>query len=177
MFFIRPTQILDAGVLPAIERSASQLFLSTPELAWIADGHTQTEQQHLDYILQQNSWVALNGDNQPVGFILAKPLDDGLHIMELSVHRDWQKKGIGKALIDTVIQVAEQRGFQAVTLTTFRHINWNAPFYRRLGFFILEPRQIAGALCQILQREIEYGFAENQRCAMKRLVVTTDYHD
>ncbi|MBI6548683.1 GNAT family N-acetyltransferase [Xenorhabdus lircayensis] len=174
MFSIRLTQKSDVSKLPAVEHSAAQLFRFVPDLSWIAEGHVQTEQQHLDYILQGNSWVALSENSQPIGFILTKPLDDGLHIMELSVHGDWQRKGIGKALIDKVVQVAEQRYLQVVTLTTFRHVNWNAPFYHRLGFDILGPQQLTEALHQILQSEIGYGFAEEQRCAMKRLITVSE---
>ncbi|WP_231571304.1 MULTISPECIES: GNAT family N-acetyltransferase [Xenorhabdus] len=129
MFTIRQTQTSDVSQLPAIEYSAAQLFRFIPDLAWIADGHVQTEQQHLDYTAQDNSWVALE-KRKPIGFILVKPLDDGLHIVELSVYGDWQRKGIGKSLIETVIQVAKQRKLQFVTLTTFRHVSWNAPFYQ-----------------------------------------------
>ncbi|OTA20439.1 acetyltransferase [Xenorhabdus beddingii] len=174
MFSIRLTQDTDASQLLAIEYSAAKLFSFIPELAWIANGHVQTEQQHWDYISQGNSWVAINECSQPVGFILAKPLDNGLHIMELSVHEGWQRKGIGKALVEKVVQVAEQRYLQAVTLTTFREVSWNAPFYHSLGFNILDSQQITEPLRQILQSEIDYGFAEEQRCAMKRLISTPE---
>ncbi|REF27652.1 ribosomal protein S18 acetylase RimI-like enzyme [Xenorhabdus cabanillasii] len=171
MFTIRQTQTSDVSQLPAIEYSAAQLFRFIPDLAWIADGHVQTEQQHLEYIAQDNSWVALADKELPIGFMLAKPLGDGLHIFELSVHGDWQRKGIGKALIEKVIQVAKQRKLQSVTLTTFRHVSWNAPFYQRMGFSILDLQQMSEALKQILQDEIKYGFSAVQRCAMKRSVI------
>ncbi|CDG18337.1 GCN5-related N-acetyltransferase [Xenorhabdus doucetiae] len=168
LFSIRLTQKSDVTQLPAIERSAAELFRFIPELDWIADGYVQTEPQHLGYITQGNSWIALNEGSLPIGFILAKPLDDGLHIVELSVHEHWQRKGIGKALIENVIQVAQQRQLNAVTLTTFRYVNWNAPFYHKLGFEILDSQQISESLQQILQSEIDDGFVEEQRCAMRR---------
>ncbi|WP_446470901.1 GNAT family N-acetyltransferase [Xenorhabdus stockiae] len=171
MFTIRPTQLSDINQLAIIENSAAQLFCLIPELAWISDGHVQTEQQHFGYIVQHNSWVAINNKGVPVGFILAKPLENGLHIFELSVHGDWQRNGIGKKLMETVIQVAEQRQLQSVTLTTFRNILWNAPFYQKLGFVILEPQEMSEELQQILQGEIEYGFSAEQRCAMKRPII------
>ncbi|PHM70034.1 GNAT family N-acetyltransferase [Xenorhabdus kozodoii] len=173
LFSIRLTQKSDVTQLPAVEHSAAKLFGFIPELAWIAEGHVQTEQQHLDYIAQGNSWVAVNEDSLPIGFILAKPLNDGLHIMELSVHENWQRKGIGKALVENVIQVAGQRHLNAVTLTTFRYVNWNAPFYHQLGFEILDSQQISESLQQLLQSEIDDGFTEEQRCAMKRLLTIT----
>ncbi|WP_340607818.1 GNAT family N-acetyltransferase [Xenorhabdus bharatensis] len=171
MFTIRSTQLSDINQLAIIEHSAAQLFRTIPELAWISDGHVHTEQQHLGYIVQHNSWVAINNKGTPIGFILVKPLDDGLHIFELSVHGDWQRKGIGKKLIETVIQVAKQRQLQFVTLTTFRNILWNAPFYQKLGFAILESQEMSKGLQQILQGEIEYGFSTEQRCAMKRPIM------
>ncbi|MBD2792311.1 GNAT family N-acetyltransferase [Xenorhabdus sp. 5] len=167
---IRETQKSEVNLLPSVEHSAAQLFRFIPELTWIADGHVQTEQQHLEYISQGNSWVALNENAQPIGFILAKLLDGGLHIMELSVHQHWQRKGIGKALIEKVIQVARCRHLEAVTLTTFRYVDWNAPLYQKLGFDILAPQQITEVLHQILQSEIDYGFSEEQRCAMRHLL-------
>ncbi|PHM38346.1 GNAT family N-acetyltransferase [Xenorhabdus innexi] len=171
MFTIRPAQVSDINQLAIIEHSAAQLFRLIPELFWIADGHVQTEKQHLAYIVQNNSWVALDNNGVPVGFILAKSLDGGLHIVELSVHGNWQRKGIGKALMETVIQVAENRRLKSVTLTTFRHVIWNAPFYQKLGFSILESQDMSEELQQILQDEIEYGFSAQQRCAMKRTII------
>ncbi|RUQ46321.1 GNAT family N-acetyltransferase, partial [Corynebacterium pseudodiphtheriticum] len=50
----------------------------------------------------------------------------------------------------------------AVTLTTFKHVPWNAPFYTRLGFKPeTDPR-----LAQILADEYAHGFEPGSRCAM-----------
>lgn len=43
-------------------------------------------------------------------------------------------------LLEQVIEGAQQMRYPAVTLTTFRDVPWNAPFYTRLGFAMLDER-------------------------------------
>ena len=47
---------------------------------------------------------------------------------------DAQGKGAGTALIQAAAGDARARGLPAVTLTTFRDLSWNAPFYTGRGF-------------------------------------------
>jgi hypothetical protein len=53
---------------------------------------------------------------------------------------------------------------RALTLTTFRHVAWNAPFYARYGFVEL-PADSDGRLKAILIRETAHGLPN--RCAMR----------
>ncbi len=85
-----------------------------------------------DYLETEHSLLA-EAAGQPIGFILTEPLDDALFIVEVAVHQDWQHQGIGRMLLKQVIEGAQQMGYPAVTLTTFREVPWNAPFYTRLG--------------------------------------------
>ena len=130
---VRPTRPGDVTALPAIERAAGERFRDYPELAWLAEGDVISAEQHLDYAERGLSWLALAND-QPVGFILAETHVSSLFIVELSVHLDWQGKGIGRRLIACVADQARKRGLASLTLTTFRDVPWNAPFYARLGF-------------------------------------------
>jgi GNAT superfamily N-acetyltransferase len=82
-----------------------------------------------------------------------------LHIAELSVHAAHQKRGLGKMLLETMVEdvraspfVAvgmpgrgddadegmptqqQQIGIRGLSLTTFKHLAFNAPFYARMGF-------------------------------------------
>ncbi len=47
----------------------------------------------------------------------------------------FQQRGIGGGLMRACMIDARNSGFCALTLTTFRDVAWNAPFYSRLGFF------------------------------------------
>lgn len=79
MFHIRQAQPRDAKKLPAIERSAAQVFRGHHQFAWIADDEVQSEQDHLQFIQDNREWVAVDNDDQPIGFINVDKLTHSLH--------------------------------------------------------------------------------------------------
>ncbi|WP_236327738.1 GNAT family N-acetyltransferase [Enterobacter bugandensis] len=161
---IRPTTLSDVAALSAIERAAAGRFRDIPELAWLADGEVIPAEQHLDYAERGLSWLALAND-QPVGFVLAEAHPSSLFIVELSVDLDWQGKGIGRQLIACVADCARKRGLTALTLTTFRDVPWNAPFYARLGFEMMT--RVTPELREKREEETAHGLAYDSRCAMR----------
>jgi GNAT superfamily N-acetyltransferase len=154
----------DAQFLPTIEQSAGELFRTLPELAWIADEQIGTAEEFLPLVLAGTVWVAEAAAAGIVGELRGAIADDCLHIVELAVARTFQQRGIGRALIDASAKWARSRGLRAVTLTTFRHVAWNAPFYARYGFVEL-PADSDGRLQAILIRETAHGLPN--RCAMR----------
>ncbi|HCL6103318.1 GNAT family N-acetyltransferase [Enterobacter cloacae subsp. cloacae] len=161
---VRPTRPGDVTALPAIERAAGERFRDYPELAWLAEGEVISAEQHLGYAERGLSWLALAND-QPVGFILAETHVSSLFIVELSVHLDWQGKGIGRRLIACVADQARERGLASLTLTTFRDVPWNAPFYARLGFEMITT--LTPELHEKREEETAHGLAYDARCAMR----------
>ncbi|MEB0952097.1 GNAT family N-acetyltransferase [Citrobacter sedlakii] len=162
----RPTTLADTAGLPAIERSAGRRFLAVPELAWIADDTIMTVEQHREYVLAGMSWLA-ETDGHTVGFLLAEAQESSLYIAEFSLHLDWQGKGIGRQLLNVVRQWADEQGYTAMTLTTFRDVAWNAPLYARLGFEMLDEDSLPAALRQKREAETARGIARGSRCAMR----------
>ncbi len=160
----RPTAEHDAACLPAIERAAGQRFRDYPDLAWLADGDVISAEQHLDYAEQGLSWLAL-ANGLPVGFILTEAHASSLFIVELSVHLNWQGQGIGRQLIACAADHARRMGLTSLTLTTFRDVPWNAPFYARLGFEFVTA--LTPELRQKREEEAAHGFAFETRCAMR----------
>lgn len=53
------------------------------------------------------------------------------HIEDVSVHKDFQRRGIGTALVKYITEEARQLGCYKVILNSFEHV---APFYMRLGY-------------------------------------------
>lgn len=127
----------------------------------------QSEQAHLDYIHQEMEWIAVDSRDQPIAFINVERLKESLQICEVSVCQLCQGKGIGRQLIQSVLHYARERGIQIVTLTTFRHIVWNAPYYQRLGFSLIKQHELTIELKKILQQEVIAGFKPEERCAMR----------
>ena len=167
MITIRPARAEDAGALPSIEQSAGEAFRTIPELAWLADGDNISAERHRALIADGACWVAAEEKGRPVGFLSAGIEGDALHIWELDVRLDRQGSGIGRALLERAVADARLRGLAAVTLTTFRAVHWNAPFYRKFGFRILEGAEIDGRLTGLLGDEAEHGMPSDQRCAMR----------
>ena len=161
---VRPTRPGDVTALPAIERAAGERFRDYPELAWLAEGEVISAEQHLDYAERGLSWLAL-ANELPIGFILAELHVSSLFIVELSVHLDWQGKGIGRRLIACVADQARKRGLASLTLTTFRDVPWNAPFYARLGFEMITT--LTPELREKREEETAHGLAYDARCAMR----------
>jgi GNAT superfamily N-acetyltransferase len=167
MTTIRPACEDDAELLPDIEQSAALAFRAMPELAWLADGDNASPEQHRALIAAGGCWVAVDAEDRPVGFLNAGIDGKMLHIWELDVHLDWQGRGIGRALLQQAIEESRQCGLAAVTLTTFRDVAWNAPFYRKSGFRILEAEGMDNRLAALLLDEAERGLPADRRCAMR----------
>ncbi len=163
MICIRQAHARDATALPAVERSAAALFRLDPQLAWLADAEVAGVAQHLRAIEEAHVWVAET--TELAGFLRAVEIAQRLHIEELSVSQAFQGQGIGRQLVSAAIEHARQRHLNAVTLTTFRDLPWNAPFYQRMGFIELIPSK-TDYLREALQAEITHGFPADRRCAM-----------
>jgi GNAT superfamily N-acetyltransferase len=164
---IRSATNEDAPGLPDIERSAGLRFLQIPALAWIAHDTVLSVAQHMACIRQGLCWVAVDTHDRPIGFLSAARADAALHIDQLAVRLGSQGRGIGTALMARAAEKARAWDLAAVTLTTFRGVPWNEPFYRRLGFETLDGQQLDQRLQALLEAEVRHGLPPDQRCAMR----------
>lgn len=169
---IRLTKAEEVELLPDIEQSAGESFRDLPDLVWIADSHNMPAETHLKYVEQGTSWVA-EVDSQIVGFLCAEVAKGDLHIWELSVRQEWQGNRIGRRLMKIAIKYALDNQLRSVTLTTFREVPWNEPFYHSLGFEIIDTAKMKPRLVMILQDEIQHGLPGDLRCAMQLLISPT----
>ncbi len=164
---IRHASPADLALLPDIERSAAARFLGTP-MAFAAAGDpvpaTVLAQAMVDGLL----WVALDDDDRPAGFALARPMDADLFLAEMSVALTMQGRGLGRALLRAVVDHARAAGsYCGVALTTDRELPWNGPFYQRAGFAEVPLAHQGPQLRAQLQHEAAAGFDPARRCAMR----------
>lgn len=82
----------------------------------------------------------------------------------MDVLRAFQGQGIGRALLTTAADWARAGGLQALSLTTFRNVPWNAPFYASFGFREWDTDDAPASIQASLAYEAAKGL-EN-RCAM-----------
>jgi GNAT superfamily N-acetyltransferase len=166
-FKIRLSKLADAPLLPAVEQSAGTAFRDIPSLAWVADLPDQPVEKHLVRIATGTSWIAIEDAGLVIGFVIAEPVGSEFHIDELAVRRERQRSGCGRALLNEALTWAGTRGFVTATLTTFRDVPWNEPFYRRMGFRLLAGGEIGHRLEEELLGEVERGLPRERRCAMR----------
>ena len=121
--------------LPAIERSASTLFEGAVPAGLLE--HVSSESDYLAALQDGRLWVALAPDGEPVGLVCAVLAGTRVHLAELDVLPAHGRRGIGTALVRTVEDWADSGEYSEITLTTYRDLPWNAPFYARLGFVIV----------------------------------------
>lgn len=163
---IRLTTSDDAWLLPEIERAASSRFREFNDLAWLAGGAVLSVDEHQFFAQAGCSWVAVDSTDRAVGFLVAQFCPDALHIVELSVQPSCERQGLGRALISQAEAFARKHELPAITLTTFREVPWNGPFYARLGFVMVEGDSLPPRLRAILEDEVRSGLPADQRCAM-----------
>jgi GNAT superfamily N-acetyltransferase len=165
---IRLATAQDAPFLAGVEQSAGAAFRALPDLAWIADQPIAPGEASLPLIEAGTVWVAQDAQSGVIGELLAGIFGDALHIFELAVAKDFQQRGIGRRLIDVAVREARSRNLEAITLTTFRHVAWNGPFYAHYGFAELSGADVDARLAEIIRSEEARGLPD--RCAMRLML-------
>lgn len=87
---------------------------------------------------------------------------------QVSVDPAHARRGVGRALIETAETWAREHAFNNITLTTFEHVPWNAPYYARLGFVVLPEHEQPAQLQEIRRAEAASGLDAWPRVAMRR---------
>ena len=113
-------------------------------------------------------WVSADPDDRLIAFAVASVVDGGAHLEELDVVPEAGRRGIGSRLIDVVCDWAAGAGFRRITLSTFRDVPWNEPFYARRGFRTLQLTDLSPALREVRAREERLGIAMDRRVLMRR---------
>lgn len=159
---IRVGRADDLPLLGAIEESGAETFTAFGQP--LADGSPPApDGQWAEALAHGLLWVAEDLADGPIGFLAAAHTDDGLYIEQIDVVMPRQKQGHGRRLMQTAIEWAKSESLPAVTLTTFRSIPFNGPFYASLGF--VEQDAPSPQLAATLANEAASGFTD--RCAMK----------
>jgi GNAT superfamily N-acetyltransferase len=154
------------GAFAAIELAAATMF-STHDLPMniryrVTDMDTLREARR-----RRQLWVALTPDNLPVGFAYAIELDGQAHLEEMVVHPEHGRRGLGKRLLDAVRNWAKDHSHTELTLVTFSHLEWNAPYYATLGFVeIARNSRSEGIEARICEERLA-GIDVKNRVAMR----------
>jgi GNAT superfamily N-acetyltransferase len=133
--------------LGAIERAAGERYraIGMPAIADVAEEELFAAAPIAAALVQEGSvWVAADGARL-AGFLGAAQADGCGFILELGVLPSHAGQGLGRQLISACEAWARQAGLRALTLATFRHVPWNAPYYARMGFQECAPDRLGPA--------------------------------
>ena len=166
MYSITTARPKDLPLLPSIELAAATLLAGHAPESILNETTSQADllraQRH------GHLWVARSGD-RPVGFAHVEVFEPGVaHLEEIDVHPEHGRRGLGRRLVTAICEWAATAGFQSITLTTFRDVPWNMPFYARLGFEVIPPGALSPALRSVIEDEHRRGLDPTRRVAMRR---------
>ena len=166
---LRLAEPQDVAALPEIERVAGLLFKGHPTDLGIPDELYDRPNSVDTFTSAQKAgrlWVARGPAGEPIGFALVLDIAGFAHLEELDVLPSYGRQGVGSALLATVCTWANTAGYPAVTLRTFRDVPWNAPFYHRRGFQIVESAALSAEHVQLEASERQRGLRTDLRVTM-----------
>ncbi|MFJ1756409.1 GNAT family N-acetyltransferase [Kitasatospora sp. NPDC088134] len=161
---VRPEEL---PLLAEIERAAGNVFREVG-MDRIADDEPFSIEELTAYLGAGLAWVAVDGADRPVGYLVAERVDGALHVEQVSVHPDAARRGVGRSLIEHLADLARAEGVPALTLTTFADVPWNAPYYRRCGFRPVPEAELTPGLRLVRAREAAHGLDRWPRLVMRR---------
>lgn len=103
-----------------------------------------------------------------MGVVIALVREGAVYVEEMDVLPAHGRRGLGGRLLACVCAWAKAQGHAAITLSTFRDVPWNGPFYRKHGFRDLLPAEWTPGMRAIREREAQHGLRVEARVFMRR---------
>jgi len=166
---IRAARFHDLPALREPERAAGAAFRELGMHA-VADDEPMFIAALAVFQENRRAWVITDEADRPVAYLLADVVDGNAHVEQVSVHPAHSRQGLGSTLLDTAAMWAGQHDLAALTLTAYADVPWNAPYYQRLGFHVLDEAQMTAGLRRIREHEAARGLAAWPRVTMRRSV-------
>jgi GNAT superfamily N-acetyltransferase len=169
MTVIRRPQREELETLRGIERDAARAFaaIGMPEIAF--DEPFSIVELEV-FRSAGRAWVTVDAQDRPLAYLLSALVDDCARVEQVSVSPAHGRRGLGAALIDHLQAHAAAANRPAVTLTAFRDVAWNAPYYARLGFVVIGPSDQGPELRALIEHETSSIPTDAPRVAMRRPV-------
>jgi predicted N-acetyltransferase YhbS len=168
-FEISPGNAEEIDHLIEVDKAAGQMF------AGLGVIRPEALADHVPADVLQNAiedddlCVVRKSGGPAVGFVMTSARGGTLYLEQISVSPDVGRQGIGSALVRQVFAKAKQRKVKAVTLSTFRDVPWNGPFYKRHGFKEIPRKKMTDWMLEIEAAQAE-DLDIDERCFMTRKV-------
>jgi ribosomal protein S18 acetylase RimI-like enzyme len=139
----------DLEDIPTIGYLAQQIWpgtyqeiLGTAQLQYMMDLIYSPDSLQQQMVKQKHHFLVVELDEEPVGFASYSPLkEEGIYkLHKLYVHPKTQGKGIGKTLVDYIVDQLPRKA-KTLRLNVNRH-NKAKNFYEKIGFSIVKEEDI-----------------------------------
>lgn len=164
MIHIRPARADEIDRVRDIERVSATRFLET-DRAWLAHDEP-TDAATLAARIASGGLLVAEDQGAAVAFVMFRAEEGCGYVEQIDVLPSHARRGIGAALLDAVAELAAARGWPALTLSTFKDVPFNAPYYARLGFETVAD--LTPGMAQIRAEHEARGLDETARVFMRR---------
>ena len=152
-FSLRKARADELQRLLGIDDEASELF-TRAGLTFTTDANhpfsVAESARWAKAIEEQLAHVAVNHQDEPIGFVTLSFVDQEPYLDQISVLPGVMQRGIGTMLLRHAISWSNGR---PLWLTTYSHLSWNKPFYERRGFTAVAEGTCGPELRAILQEQ------------------------
>ena len=168
-YLIRRGRTDEARHLQDVERAAGKLFIAVG-MCDIAEAEP-TSIAHFEARARQGRLLvaATEEYDRPVGFLYWSNHDGCAYTEEVAVDPAHAGSRLGARLLDALASEAG-RGIKMLTLATFRDVQWNAPYYARLGFVECDCAELGPGHEAEWRKQSDHGLDMTRRVFMRRLI-------
>ena len=163
MAVFRSARTDEIETIRALERASAQRFVG------LMDDLAADEPSPASVLairIADGGLVVAAEDEAIVGFVMFRRVETRAYVEQLDVLPARAGRGIGAAMLDEVARRARTAGLDGLSLSTFRDVPWNAPYYRRLGF--VEVADPSPGMVAIREEHLARGLDEDARVFMVR---------
>lgn len=165
MIDLRPARPDEIEAIRALERASARRF------AGLMDDLAADEPSPAAVltvrIMDGGLLVAVDGETV-VGFAMFRRVETRAYVEQIDVLPAYAGRRIGAALLDAVAERGREAGLEGLSLSTFREVPWNAPYYRRLGFVEVADEALTTGMSSIRKEHLARGLDEAARVFMIR---------
>jgi GNAT superfamily N-acetyltransferase len=158
----------DVPKVAPLEQAAAEVF-RTIGMDAVADDPPIANSVLLQAVEDRRLWVAVEYGVLKA-YLLGEFLPRSLHIDQVTVHPDAARRGLGALMIESVSADPRSKRLGLLTLTSFKDVPWNAPYYRRIGFVDIDEPDWPEGVAEKVAAEREQGLDAWPRVVMQRVI-------
>lgn len=160
----------DFTTLQNIQLAAGHLFYNIG-MSHIAE-NPSTDIEGFLATIKNSSVLVARFDVNIVGFALIYRVGNDCHLEQMSVAPEHARRGFGSEILQYLIDKCRRQQLSRLTLSTFRNVPWNEPFYSKAGFRSISQNNLTGYLKAVWQTEDANGLDMTQRTIMRLELLT-----